>query len=77
MQLIHKRRFIMNKDIAAGKWEQLKGSVKQTWGDITDDEITKINGSAQKMAGVLQEKYGRTKEQAEKEVEGFWSRHDK
>jgi uncharacterized protein YjbJ (UPF0337 family) len=68
---------MMNKDIAAGKWEQLKGSVKQTWGDITDDEITKINGSAQKMAGVLQEKYGRTKEQAEKEVEGFWSRHDK
>lgn len=65
----------MNKDIAAGKWEQLKGSIKQTWGEITDDELTKINGSAQKMAGILQEKYGRTKEQAEKEVEGFWSRH--
>jgi uncharacterized protein YjbJ (UPF0337 family) len=65
----------MNKDIAAGKWEQLKGSIKQTWGEITDDELTKINGSAQKMAGILQEKYGRTKDQAEKEVEGFWSRH--
>lgn len=67
----------MNKDIAAGKWEQLKGSVKATWGDITDDEITKINGNAQKLAGVLQEKYGRTKEQAEKEVGTFWDRHDK
>jgi uncharacterized protein YjbJ (UPF0337 family) len=69
------KEIVMNKDIAAGKWEQLKGSIKQTWGEITDDELTKINGSAQKMAGILQEKYGRTKEQAEKEVEGFWSRH--
>ncbi len=65
----------MNKDIAVGKWEQLKGSIKKTWGDITDDELTKINGNAQKLAGVLQEKYGHTKDQAEKEVDGFWSRH--
>ncbi|AHG63450.1 CsbD family protein [Advenella mimigardefordensis] len=66
----------MNKDIAAGKWEQIKGSVKQTWGDLTDDDVAQINGSAQKLAGILQEKYGRTKEEAERQVNDFWSRHN-
>ncbi|PJX22149.1 general stress protein CsbD [Advenella sp. S44] len=66
----------MNKDIASGKWEQIKGSVKQTWGDLTDDDVAQVNGSAQKLAGILQEKYGRTKEEAEKQVDEFWSRHN-
>lgn len=65
----------MNKDIAAGKWEQVKGSVKQTWGELTDDDIAQVNGSAQKMAGILQEKYGRTKEEAEKQVKDFWDKN--
>jgi len=66
----------MNKDIAAGKWEQVKGSVKQTWGELTDDDVAQVQGSAQKLAGILQEKYGRTKEEAEKQVNDFWSRHN-
>jgi len=66
----------MNTDIAAGKWEQVKGSVKQTWGELTDDDVAQVNGSAQKLAGILQEKYGRTKEEAEKQVNDFWSRHN-
>lgn len=66
----------MNKDIAAGKWEQVKGSVKQTWGELTDDDVAQVNGSAQKLSGILQEKYGRTKDEAEKQVDEFWSRHN-
>ncbi|ETF00455.1 hypothetical protein W822_22140 [Advenella kashmirensis W13003] len=66
----------MNKDIAAGKWEQVKGSVKQTWGELTDDDVAQVNGNAQKLAGILQEKYGRTKEEAEKQVDEFWTRHN-
>jgi uncharacterized protein YjbJ (UPF0337 family) len=66
---------MMNKDIAAGKWAQLKGTIKATWGDLTDDDLTKISGNAQKLIGILQEKYGRTKEQAQKEVAQFWEKH--
>ncbi len=65
----------MNKDLAAGKWEQVKGSLKQTWGELTDDVIAQVNGSAQKMAGILQEKYGKTKEEAEKQVNDFWNKN--
>ena len=37
----------MNEDIIKGKWEQMKGKVKQQWGKLTDDDVTKVNGDAQ------------------------------
>lgn len=58
----------MNKDTLEGKWEQLKGKAKEKWGDLTDDELLEAKGSAQYLAGKVQEKYGKTKEEAEKEV---------
>lgn len=66
----------MNQDIAEGKWEQLKGSIKEKWGDLTDDDITQVNGNAQKMCGVLQEKYGKSRDDAEREVNDFWARQN-
>jgi uncharacterized protein YjbJ (UPF0337 family) len=57
----------MNKDIAEGKWKQLKGKIQQSWGNLTDDEIDKIQGSEERFVGLLQERYGLKKEQAEKE----------
>lgn len=58
----------MNWDIVEGNWDQLKGAVKEKWGDLTDDEIQQMEGRRDKMAGKLQEKYGWTKEQAEREL---------
>ena len=62
----------MNWDIVEGKWEQMKGSVKETWGDLTDDELTQAAGKRDRLAGKLQEKYGWTKEDAEKELDDFF-----
>ncbi len=59
----------MNSDIIQGKWKQLKGSVQHKWGDLTDDEVDQIEGDATKLSGLIQERYGRTKEQAEEEIE--------
>lgn len=59
----------MNSDIIQGKWKQLKGSVQHKWGDLTDDEVDQIEGDATKLSGLIQERYGRTKEEAEKEIE--------
>lgn len=55
----------MNSDIAEGKWKQLKGKIQQKWGDITDDEMDKINGNRQEFVGMMQEKHGKTKQEAE------------
>ena len=62
----------MNWDIIEGKWEQLKGSVKEKWGDLTDDDLTEAAGKRDKLAGKLQEKYGWAKNEAEKHVDDFF-----
>lgn len=61
----------MNEDILQGKWHELKGSVKEKWGKLTDDDLTTVNGKAEKLVGVLQTKYGYSKDKAEEEYKGF------
>ena len=55
----------MNWDQIEGKWKQLKGSAKQSWGKLTDDDLEYINGSRDKLVGKLQERYGYNKEDAQ------------
>ena len=66
----------MNKDIIKGKWHEIKGKVKQQWGDLTDDEITKIDGSYERLEGILQKKYGYQKDRAQKEIQDFLDRNN-
>ena len=58
----------MNEDILQGQWKQLKGQVRQWWGKITDDDLEEIAGRKDKLLGMLQERYGYTRERAEEEV---------
>ena len=62
----------MNWDTVKGDWKQFSGKVKEKWGNLTDDDLTKINGQREQLEGKLQERYGHTKEQAKKAVDG-WS----
>jgi uncharacterized protein YjbJ (UPF0337 family) len=63
---------IMNWDQIEGKWKQVKGTVKQKWGKLTDDDLEVIAGSRDKLVGKIQERYGIGKETAEQEVDS-WS----
>ena len=54
-----------------GQWNQLKGEVKTQWGKLTDDELDQIAGNRDKLVGKIQEKYGRTRMEAESEVDDF------
>ena len=63
----------MNWDQVQGKWKQLTGSVRQEWGKLTDNDLDIIAGNKDKLIGRLQERYGLTKEAAEKNVEA-WSK---
>lgn len=63
----------MNKDIFEGKWEEIKGQMKKTWGKLTDDDYAVIEGTHQEIYGKLQKHYGYSKEQAEKVVKDFQS----
>ena len=59
----------MNWDQVAGNWKQFKGNVKEKWGKLTDDDLEVIEGKKDQLVGRLQERYGYTKEQAEKELQ--------
>ena len=61
----------MNKDILKGKWNQVKGNIREKWGKLTNDDMDRIQGNAEIFIGVLQERYGYGREQAEREVNEF------
>jgi uncharacterized protein YjbJ (UPF0337 family) len=65
---------VMNTDIVQGKWHQLKGSVKAQWGKLTDDELDQVDGNAEKLVGLVQERYGYARQRAEQEVDSFFAR---
>ena len=58
----------MNSDVFSGKWKQMRGKVKEWWGNLTDDDLDVIDGKADRLAGKLQERYGWAKERAEEEI---------
>ena len=65
----------MNKDQAAGQWKQIKGRVKEQWGKLTDDDLTRLEGDQEQLAGRIQERYGVAKEEAERQVREFRSKN--
>jgi len=61
----------MNWDQIQGQWKQMRGAVREKWGELTDDELDAIGGRRDKLVGYVQEKYGKAREDAEREVDAF------
>lgn len=61
----------MNTDMLEGKWMEIKGSVRAKWGELTDDEVEQVAGNTERLAGLIQQKYGRSKDAAKREVNDF------
>ena len=59
----------MNKDEFEGKWKQIRGQAREWWGKLTDDDVEKVAGKYESFIGLIQEKYGYTRERAEKEYD--------
>jgi uncharacterized protein YjbJ (UPF0337 family) len=58
---------MFNKDEFAGKWKQVRGHAQQWWGKLTDDDLERVGGKWEQFVGVLQAKYGSTRETIEAE----------
>lgn len=65
----------VNWDVVEGKWKQLKADARVQWGKLTDDEWDQMAGQRDKLAGVLQERYGWEREEAERRIDDFMSKH--
>ena len=63
-----------NRDIAEGRWKNLKGKVREFWGRFTDDEVNELDGRFEQLTGKVQEKYGLAKNEAAEQVNDFLDR---
>lgn len=59
----------MNSDVFEGQWKQLQGELRSWWGKLTEDDLEKIGGRKDKLLGLVQEKYGYTREKAQQEID--------
>jgi len=66
----------MNNDILKGNWKEVKGSVKEKWGKLTDNHLTEIDGKKDQLVGHIQKQYGLSKEEAEAQVSDFQRNKD-
>ena len=64
----------MNWDRIEGNWKEMKGRIKQQWGELTDDDFTVMSGKREELAGRLQQRYGYAKDRAEREIDDWLSR---
>jgi uncharacterized protein YjbJ (UPF0337 family) len=66
----------MNRDVLKGQWLQLKGKMREQWGNLTDDDVDRLQGNAEMLIGKLQERYGWSREQAERDLDQWLERHE-
>jgi uncharacterized protein YjbJ (UPF0337 family) len=62
----------MNRDQVEGKWKQVKGTLREKWGKFTDDDVNVIAGNRDKLVGLLQERYGMAREEAQREADQWY-----
>jgi uncharacterized protein YjbJ (UPF0337 family) len=67
----------MNRDYLKGNWNQMKGHVRRQWGKLTDDEVDIIQGDQEILIGKIQERYGRSRDEAEREVRDWLEGEDR
>lgn len=67
---------MLNRDIFQGKWKQFKGDMQANWGKLTDEDLDRIDGDIEKLAGKLQESYGLSREQVERHLEQMKASHN-
>ena len=65
----------MNWDTVEGKWKQMTGEVQAQWGKLTGDDMDVIAGNKEKLVGKIQERYGYSKDEAEREVDQWSDRY--
>lgn len=65
---------VPSTDELKGLWKQRVGAAKVAWGKLTEDELLRLEGHEQKLAGLVQERYAITRDEADKQVKSFFDR---
>jgi uncharacterized protein YjbJ (UPF0337 family) len=63
----------MNRDWLEGNWKQARGKIRERWGKLTDDELDVIAGRRDQLVGRIQELYGNTRDQVERDIDEMFA----
>jgi uncharacterized protein YjbJ (UPF0337 family) len=58
----------MNTDTAKGTWTEMKGKLREKWGQLREDELDQLEGKWEQVSGLIQQRYGEAKEKVEEEL---------
>ncbi|MFO0788261.1 MAG: CsbD family protein [Pirellulales bacterium] len=61
----------MNGDIIKANWKQIRGKIREKWGELTDDDLDRIEGQRDQLLGAVEKKYGLARDEAERQVRSF------
>lgn len=64
----------MNTDMIEGKWTELKGHLREAYGDLTDDELEAMKGDREQLEGRLQQRLGKSKQEVRETVDRILAR---
>lgn len=67
---------MLNEEQFHGKWNEIKGGIKNLWGRLTDDELEQVKGNITEVSGIVEEKYGETKEEIKMKLEQLMDSFD-
>jgi uncharacterized protein YjbJ (UPF0337 family) len=67
----------INENTIKGKWLEVKGDIQKAWGKITDDELEKTKGDMKSIGGLIQQKYGESKESTSDKLSEMFKRFEK
>jgi uncharacterized protein YjbJ (UPF0337 family) len=70
----NRKECVMNWEQIQGKWNKLKGNARVEWARLSDQDLERVAGEREKLVGLIQEKYGRTKKEAEEEIDNWCRR---
>ena len=67
-----KRNIVLNEDTIKGKWKEAKGEIQKMWGKLTDDELEQAKGDLTALSGIIQQRYGESKESVQTKLNGYF-----
>lgn len=65
----------MNWDIIEGKWNEYRGKAQQQWAKLSEDDLDRAQGRRTELAGLIQQRYGLERDEAERQVDEWVARH--
>ncbi len=65
--------FAVNEDTIKGKWKEVKGGIQKMWGKLTDDELDQAQGDLKSLSGIIQRRYGESKEAVDARLSDYFS----